>query len=368
MKTTMPVLLLTTLLSASASESPFWRAGHLLVGDPNHFTGADVIDIDPHTRGVRVLPGAAEFSSGVAFSEIGDLFVTDGGRGQILVMRNTNNFFEPLSTTPMEKPLGLALASNGDLYTTVSEPFAAVIRVRADTGEASVISSGPPLYQPVRIALSRRGDLYVSNYEMPDEETGVETNDLLRIDPKTGARTVITSDGFLRQAGIMAVDGNDDVIMADQRAGLIKVDTTTGRQTVLLSTPVRGVAIDGAGGAYITRGDGDLAAVYHLNFSTRAIRTVTTNVALWHPTDITVAPCARTLLSNLVPCEAWAGHGPWSSRGDYVSTLVKTVTRLTREKIITPAEGRDALLAALTSQCGPFEPRHQKHDQRRLLR
>jgi len=364
MKITALLVLLTTLPSATASESPFWRAGDLVIGDPYHFhmegtnriIGADIIDIDPHSGNrVQVQHTTVGFSSGLAFSQTGDLFVTDGERGQILVMRNTNNFFEPLSTTPMEKPLGLALGTNGDLYTTVWQPFPAVLRVKPDTGEAVVVSSGLPLYQPVRVAISRNGDLFVCNWETPDEESGVQTNDILRIDPNTGAQTVITSGGFLQQAGILAVENDDDLLVADQITGVIKVDTTTGKQTLLSAIPSRGVTSDGRRGAYFTHGDSDAAAVSHFKFSSGTSRTVSTNVALWHPTDITMAPSSHTLLAALVPCEGPTGAGPWPSRGDYVSTVVKTVIRLTRQGTITPAEGRAALASALTSKCG-FKP------------
>jgi sugar lactone lactonase YvrE len=353
MKSTL--LLLATLLSVTASETPFWRAGHLVVGDPVHPLGADMIDIDPRNGDrVRVLPGAVGYSTGLAFSQTGDLFVTDNARGQILVMRNTNNFFEPLSTTPMEKPLGLALTTNGDLYTTVWEPFPAVLRVKADTGEATVVSSGPPLYKPSRVVIGRNGDLFVSNRETPDEVTSYETNDILRIDPNTGAQTVITSSGFLLYAGILAVDKNDNIFVADQRMGVIKVDTTTGKQTLLSFIPATGVTADGRRGAYFTHGNSDTAAVSHFNFSSGSSRTVSTNVALWHPCDITMAPSVHTLVSALVPCEG-PPTGPWRSRGDYVSTVVKTVIRLARQGTITPAEGRAALASALASRCG-FKP------------
>jgi len=363
MKSTPFFLLLSTLICVSASETHFWRAGHLVTGDQFHFrmqgtnqiTGANMIDIDPHNGGTRVLPEAVGFSSGLAFSPNGDLFVTDGSdlyvtngrRGQIVVMRNTNNFFEPISITAMERPLGLALATNGDLYTTVQQPFPAVLRIKQDTGEATVVSSGLPLYGPIRIAISRNGNLFVCNRETPDEVTSIETNDIIQIDPNTGAQTIVTAGGLLQDAGILAMDENDNILVADQLSGLIRVNSVTGEQTLLTSKPALGVTPDGRGGAYFTFSEHSEGRVYHYIRSNGSVRTVSARWALWNPTDITVAPSLQTLLSALVPCESL-----WRSRGDYVFTVVKTIGRMTRQGIITPAEGRAALAAALTSNCG----------------
>ena len=156
-------------------------------------------------------------------------------------------------------------------------------------------------------------------------------------------------------AGILAVDENDNIFVADQTTGVIKVDTTTGKQTLLSFIPATGVTADGRRGAYFTHGNSDTAAVSHFNFSSGTSRTVSTNVALHDPTDITMAPSVLALTSALVPCEGPAAGGPWRSRGDYVSTVVKTVIRLARQGTITPAEGRAALASALASRCG-FKP------------
>ncbi len=157
---------------------------------------------------------------------------------------------------------GVAVAANGDLI--VADPSngvpgsGKVVRVNPNTGAQTVISSGGNLVNPDGVALAANGDIYVA-------DSGLAT--IIRIDPTTGAQTVVSSGGDFVEPTDLAIAPNGDIYVADGGympgtvvvGAIIRVDPTTGIQTVVTQGTGPGVpvpsqmAFDAAG---------DLFAVY----------------------------------------------------------------------------------------------------------
>jgi hypothetical protein len=73
-----------------------------------------------------------------------------------------------------------------------------------------------------------------------DRLLGGGTGGVIRVDPVTGAQTVISSGGFFVSPRGVAIDRNGDILVADISAfggsgGVIRVNATTGAQSVVSS-------------------------------------------------------------------------------------------------------------------------------------
>ncbi len=140
-------------------------------------------------------------------------------------------------------PSGIALDAGGDIIVADMTAFTdgAILRVNPTTGARTVISrnsapaGGPRLDGPMDLAIAANGDIYVANT--------FGTN-VIRVNPTTGARTLISANGnpgggnaFSWPWG-MTLDVNGDILIADSNAyggpgGIIRVDPATGTRTVV---------------------------------------------------------------------------------------------------------------------------------------
>jgi hypothetical protein len=111
------------------------------------------------------------------------------------------------------------------------------------------------------------GDLVVSDQE--SQGGLVYDGALVRVNPTTGAQTMISSGGLLNDPVGVAVDGAGRILVADFNSGgggaLIRVDPLTGAQSLATAAPLsgqpRGVAIAPSGMIYVSCDNGKIVAV-----------------------------------------------------------------------------------------------------------
>lgn len=137
-------------------------------------------------------------------------------------------------------PIRMALAANGDIF--VANQFGTdegcrlgcgnVIKIDPKSGEQSVISSGGMLGTLHGIALETSGNLLVpSTYEN-------RATVILRIDPRTGGQRVVASGGFLFNPTDLALTDEGEILVVEDRnqegaSTLLRIDPHTGEQSVI---------------------------------------------------------------------------------------------------------------------------------------
>jgi streptogramin lyase len=118
----------------------------------------------------------------------------------------------------------------------------AIVRVDPTTGAQSTIAAGPPLIRPWGLVSDRNGDLVYNDTVVVDN---LARPGILRLDPETGQRTIVSLGQELTftagQAGHqLAIDWDGSYITYRGRAfptgrpaALIRIDPVTGLQTII---------------------------------------------------------------------------------------------------------------------------------------
>lgn len=133
-------------------------------------------------------------------------------------------------------------------------PFDAgrIIRVDPTTGAQTVIASGGTLANPYRLAVAANGDILVVDRDAFGGGGGV-----IRVDPVTGTQTTVSSNGFFVEPSGIAIAANGDILVTDAHAvdgggAVIRIDPATGAQTIVSSG---GNFVDPDGIAIAANGD-----------------------------------------------------------------------------------------------------------------
>jgi sugar lactone lactonase YvrE len=112
-----------------------------------------------------------------------------------------------------------------------------VIRIDPATGAQTVVTTGGYLNSISNsaggIALEANGQILVIDIEiaMPD---GSSVPGIVRVDPATGLQSLVTTGDLLYTPFDIAVEANGQIVVTD-RAGIIRVDPVTGAQTLVTS-------------------------------------------------------------------------------------------------------------------------------------
>jgi hypothetical protein len=142
--------------------------------------------------------------------------------------------------------------SGDTLYTTASSssPVAGgsfVIGVDTVTGEQTLVRNfgGTPL---AGIAAAPKGGLLIAE--------GGNTPQIVELNPATGATSVVSRGGLLRQPRGIARDAAGDLYVADAKAGVVAVSTQGGDQSPMTNTGAvvgaGGIAVGSTGTIYVT--------------------------------------------------------------------------------------------------------------------
>jgi hypothetical protein len=107
-----------------------------------------------------------------------------------------------------------------------------ILRVDPTTGAQTVVSSGGQFVDPYSVAVAPDGSLIVA-----DPGTYGGTGTIFRVDPTTGAQSVIATGGYLVDPGIVTFAPNRQLLIGDFGGGgeamIIEVNPTTGQQSIV---------------------------------------------------------------------------------------------------------------------------------------
>ena len=192
-----------------------------------------------------------------------------------------------------------ALAAPGDIYVTdqdVASSTGAIFKVDPDSGERTLLVSGPPLSDPTDITVSPDGDLLVT-------DPGAKA--LLRVDPATGATSVAVSGGKLELPwGVVAPRANRAYLTdpgAPAAAGAVfRVNPQSGAKTQLgagsLVDPMW-LALARDGGLLLT----DTGSVIRVDPVTGNLTPLASGPPLVHPWGIAVDAAGDILVVDQGP-------------------------------------------------------------------
>lgn len=280
------------------------------MGDAEAFGGSGgIIRVNPLSGAqTTVSSGGFSFPMGLATAANGDIIVADEYAGVIRVNPLTG------TQTPVNgfHSLGIAIAPNGDIYVAGLDYFGpgAVVRLNPLTGVLTTVSSGGLLMRPYGIAIEAGGDILVADPLAFGIVGGIWVGGIIRINPLTGAQSVVASGGILRSPTGIAIAGNGDILVADAGAlasgAVVRVDPLTGAQTTVstggtLNTPL-GIALDANGELLVTTHPLSIAsrAVIRVNPLTGAQTTVSSGGSFYSPVGIAIVPELGPITSNVV--------------------------------------------------------------------
>ncbi|MGW2746599.1 Vgb family protein [Streptomyces sp. NPDC001450] len=142
------------------------------------------------------------------------------------------------------RPCGLCVAADGTIVLVeqagpIPEPPAPrVVRIDPVSGARTVISSGGKLVSPVDVAIDHAGNILVVDANAFEDFSG----GVIKVDPVSGAQTVMASGGSFDSPAAIAVEADGNLLITDNNAltresTLFRVNAATGDQHVLASGP-----------------------------------------------------------------------------------------------------------------------------------
>lgn len=242
------------------------RADTLNLAAPIYVTDTltdSLIRIDP-TTGARTIVSSSFVGSGLAF--VSPTSVTVQANGNLLVVDESLSALIDVNATTGDRTVvagcvdalcsseigaGTSLTSPHDLSIelgsgdsfVLSADLDAIFRVDGVTGDRILLSSaiagsGPNFVNPRNLALDASGQILVSDSNVSPAAPGM----IFRVDPLTGARTIVASDtvGAGRDLEVpvgLGIDQNGNIIVLDFAPGIIlSIDPTTGDRAIVSSS------------------------------------------------------------------------------------------------------------------------------------
>jgi sugar lactone lactonase YvrE len=265
--------------SISASDAPLGEpiiavpnglalepSGDILVADANYGSPGRLLRVQPAdgtrtsaaTAGADLLvdPAGVAVDGDAAFVTDGDAF---GGSGGVLEVDRASGATASFSANGAPSggpnfvdPAGIARAADGSLLVADKNAFGikqkgGVIRVDRGTRARSIVSGndthpGPEFEDPTGIAVEADGKILVADPKALDG-----TGAVFRVDPGTGARSVVSANGA--PAGVpefggpsaIALEANGDILVVDRggtpatgaNPAVLRVDPVTGARTLV---------------------------------------------------------------------------------------------------------------------------------------
>ena len=130
-----------------------------------------------------------------------------------------------------------------------------IIKVDPATGAQTVITTGGLLGSPVGVAIDGSGQILVVNQRGAGPNADVW---IVGIDPTTGGQTALASGGLFQRGLGIALDSGGNIFACDSNAGVIRVDPVSGSQSLLTSLGCWGITFDPNGKLLVTQYSGGL--------------------------------------------------------------------------------------------------------------
>ena len=239
--------------------------------------------------------GQLGFPTGIAVTPAGAIYVGVAGDGALALpggvfrldpvtgvqtLVATGGFLASVTAPTYNTINDVAVDGSGFLIVTNYER--GIVRVNVATGAQTLVSDfanagqGPAPGYSQGVAVGPSGDYFVT-----DSYTG---NRVLRVNRTTGVRTVVSSGGLLNNVSDVAVEADGRLLVTSIGSGqLLRIDPATGAQSVVAGGFVgpfyMTVAADGT--VYMTDGDdfGTQVRIYRINPTTGAAAVVATRVS-----------------------------------------------------------------------------------------
>jgi DNA-binding beta-propeller fold protein YncE len=195
---------------------------HIYVAD--YLRGA-LIKVDA-ASGAQTALAFVENPTGVAWDRAGQLLVTsDRAQGALLRIDPATGETAMLASG-IGRPRGLAVATDGTVYIA---NFDSIVRIDSQTRAVTTLSSSGHLDYAFDVAIDAGGDLLIANEHGPG---------VVRVDAMTGVQTLVARGRpFINPMGIV-IDADGSVLVANQgtfaqNGGVVRLDPVTGATTVL---------------------------------------------------------------------------------------------------------------------------------------
>jgi sugar lactone lactonase YvrE len=189
------------------------KAGHLLVADEFVFvgcsTGGTVFDVNAASGTQTVALCVHAHPLDVALESSDSVVIASQNLGVVRFDPVTKVGRDLASPTPIFHPDDIALASDGTIYTVAHANGSAdiyIYRVDPITGAVTMISSGAQFVNLTGIAVAPNGDLLVTDADALPDGAGAK-GAVFRVNPATAAQTVVSSGGMFRSLSGIAIAG-----------------------------------------------------------------------------------------------------------------------------------------------------------------
>lgn len=222
--------------------------GQLYVTDYSAYGTGAVFQVDPNTGHQTLVAKGGYINGPVALAVINHkLYISDvgpdDGTFSNIVEINPSNGKQRLiaSGGPFYNPLAIVAAPGNNLYVLDQHALGtgAVFEVSIAQGQQRVLSTGGVMRFPIDMGQDANGKLIVFNRDSATDFT-MGAGSVLRVNPQTGAQTVISSGGLLSalDGGAVAPDGTIYVGTtitdpATVPARVIAVNPVTGAQRIV---------------------------------------------------------------------------------------------------------------------------------------
>jgi len=226
-----------------------------VVGDVDAFgsTGA-VFRVDPATGAQTTISSGGNFiePGHVALDASGNVIVADGS-AHALIRVNPATGAQTIISSGFVDMTGVGVESSGDILVvdqgSTMTGTERIIRVNPITGAQTIVSLAGSFVDPQDIAIDANGDILAVDSNAFGGSCPGGCGGVIRVNPITGAQSMIASGGNFVDPDGITIDGNGQLLIADSQAyggsgGVIRVDPTTGTQTTVSSggnfvTPVK---------------------------------------------------------------------------------------------------------------------------------
>ena len=277
---TLAMAALAGLLPGTAAG----RAGDILLGTDGN---GDVIRMDPGTGAVSPVASGSPLDSpsGLDFARDGALFTADYSLPGLVRINPVTGSASVVAEGPpfFAEPLDVEVGPDGQLYVAEEQGgFEAVLKVDPATGQTEAISPGGLLTDPYALTIRHRDlvafvadgsgdqvvgvDLRTGAQQLVSDDPDLDSlqgialapngtlyvldaidNQILRVDPVTGAATPITTGGLLSgNAYNIAIEPAGTIVVANINGNnVVRVDPANGAQSeVGMATSPEGIVVE----------------------------------------------------------------------------------------------------------------------------
>lgn len=194
-----------------------------------------------------------------------------------------------LVATNLVRPFGLAIDRDGTILVTDGGALE-IVRIDPATGWQTVIPWGGGHGEPYGIAVEKAGTILVAN-----------AVNLTRVNPADGSQSIVSSNGYFSAPLGVAVDRKGRIYVADSGAGaVIRVNPKTGAQTLICSGLVNpcGIAIDAQGNLLVTEMGAQRVSRVFLKGKNKGLATVSEGGDFVTPVGIAVGAGGELFVSD----------------------------------------------------------------------